>query len=134
MFTLNFHYFYLQTSATSAKDHALPEMTSEEDEEENTENEKLVNLNSDERRVYSSEKAKRSVRRKTHSPKRVQKAEMPILDERYAASLLEYYSKHKPYYPGVDGDLSKAMEVEGWKVGRQFSHLVVSFNPLLHRY
>ncbi|WAR05348.1 hypothetical protein MAR_020717 [Mya arenaria] len=96
------------------------EMTSDDDEEDQShvaplavETEKTLSLSADERRQLAEKK--RSVRRKTHSPKRVQKAaEMPILDERYAASLLEYYSKHKPYYP-VDPDLSRQMEVEATK-------------------
>lgn len=93
-------------------------MSTEEEEEDPTaagEHDKLV-VNTEERRGYS-EKAKRAVRRKTHSPKRHQKqpAEMPILDERYAASLLEYYSKHKPYYP-VDSDIGRHIEAEAAKV------------------
>lgn len=109
---------YLQV--TPLKDQvAVPEMMSTEEEEEEAaiamEQEKLI-ASSEERRSYS-EKAKRAVRRKTHSPKRHQKqpTEMPILDERYAASLLEYYSKHKPYYP-VDSEFSRHMEAEAAKV------------------
>lgn len=92
-------------------------MSGEEEDEDpatavpGSEQEKLAT--SEERR----DKAKRAVRRKTHSPKRHQKqqAEMQILDERYAASLLEYYSKHKPYYP-VDTEFSRHMETEAGKV------------------
>lgn len=92
------------------------EMTSEDDEDEaggTTAATDADKMTSDERRQYN-ERAKRSVRRKTHSPKRVQKGppEVPILDERYAASLLEYYSKHKPYYPVADADVNKHGEVE----------------------
>ncbi|XP_045207522.2 mucin-17-like isoform X2 [Mercenaria mercenaria] len=110
---------YSSAQMTPAKESvSVPEMMSTEEEEEDTaatgEHEKVI-VNTEERRGYT-EKAKRAVRRKTHSPKRHQKqtAEMPILDERYAASLLEYYSKHKPYYP-VDSDFSRHMEAEAAK-------------------
>ena len=106
-------------AATNKDPTVLPDMTSEEDEVEEVvgDTEKLM-LNNEERRMYTADnKGKRSVRRKTHSPKRVQqKVEMPILDERYAASLLEYYSKHKPYYPGTEADMAKTMEVDNLKV------------------
>jgi len=69
-------------------------------------------MNNEERRQLAEKK--RSVRRKTHSPKRVQKSS-EILDERYAASLLEYYSKHKPYY-GVDPETARQLEAEAAKV------------------
>ncbi|KAL4229004.1 hypothetical protein ACF0H5_012042 [Mactra antiquata] len=115
-----YHQVYSTTQiATTGKETSnLPDIMSGEEEEEDqttsavvTEQEKLITP--EERR----EKAKRAVRRKTQSPKRHQKqqAEMPILDERYAASLLEYYSKHKPYYP-VDTDFSRHIEAEAAKV------------------
>lgn len=106
-----------------AKEHPSIEMTSEDDEDD-TGGPSVIAADSDklgaeERRSYS-EKSKRSVRRKTHSPKRVQKGppEMPILDERYAASLLEYYSKHKPYYPVSETEFSKHVEAEVAKVNK----------------
>lgn len=67
-------------------------------------------MNTDEKQQYA-DRVKRSYRRKTQSPKRHVHPEMPILDERYAASLLEYYSKHKPYYPG-EADGTRHMELE----------------------
>ena len=95
-----------------AKEHAGMEMTSEDDDDEPGSSSVIaadVDNGAEERRLFN-EKNKRSVRRKTHSPKRVQKGppqEMPILDERYAASLLEYYSKHKPYYPVSETEFNK---------------------------
>ena len=113
----------------TGKEHGVAgEMMSEEEEEEMAgDADKL--MNSEERRAYT-DKVKRSVRRKTHSPKRVQKADLPILDERYAASLLEYYSKHKPYYPG-DGDFSRTMDLDSLKVCMLVS---MSFLPTVDKH
>lgn len=115
------------------KEHASTEMTSDDDEEDaggsGTAGAEGDKLSGEERRHYSEKK--RSVRRKTHSPKRVQKCppELPILDERYAASLLEYYSKHKPYYPVSEGDFNKHGEAEGAKVLFCLSFFIhVSYN------
>jgi len=108
-----------------AKEHAGMEMTSEDDDDEPGSSSVIaadVDNGAEERRLFN-EKNKRSVRRKTHSPKRVQKGppqEMPILDERYAASLLEYYSKHKPYYPVSETEFNKQVESE--------VAMVISFN------
>ena len=83
----------------------VPESSSDIEEEEGVDK---ILLNSDDKQQYA---VKRSYRRKTQSPKRHVHPEIPILDERYAASLLEYYSKHKPYYPG-EADGTRHMELE----------------------
>ncbi|KAH3868407.1 uncharacterized protein LOC127867764 [Dreissena polymorpha] len=116
---------YTPAQMSVPKDNAVTDLTTDDDEEEAAamlqqaaEAEKALQHLEHSRQL--SEK-KRSVRRKTHSPKRVQKApEMPILDERYAASLLEYYSKHKPYYP-VDTEFNKHMEEEAAKAQEAMS-------------
>ena len=85
----------------------VPESSSDIEEEEGVD--KLL-LNNDDKQQYA-DRVKRSFRRKTQSPKRHIHPEIPILDERYAASLLEYYSKHKPYYPG-EADGTRHVELE----------------------
>ena len=90
------------------KEIIVPESSSDMEEEDGVD--KLL-MNADEKQQYA-DRVKRSYRRKTQSPKRHIHPEMPILDERYAASLLEYYSKHKPYYPGeMDGTRHVELEV-----------------------
>ena len=90
------------------KEIIVPESSSDMEEEEGVER---FMMTAEEKQQYA-DRVKRSYRRKTQSPKRHIHPEMPILDERYAASLLEYYSKHKPYYPGeMDGTRHTELEV-----------------------
>ena len=95
------------------KEIIVPESSSDMEEDEGVD--KLL-MTPEEKQQYA-DRVKRSYRRKTQSPKRHIHPEMPILDERYAASLLEYYSKHKPYYPGeMDG--TRHAELEAAAVAR----------------